>query len=179
MAEFARSPDSIDDAVAPAADACASAAVLDAKADAPAAVAAKATAAATKHGHSHDVTFVKGVEDSAVQERFAAYVKTLHGDNTEARVVALRAVFDAHPFVRHGLPRTVELPEHSFEVVGYSLNIAAFRKWLKTSDPKTRSQFRGVSDDGLYALSSLLRQTLPRGASTGHDSPAFAPCCHS
>jgi hypothetical protein len=107
--------------------------------------------------------FVHGAEGEAVQSAYAAYVASQDGSNPEDSIRALEALFRAHPFVKSAAPRTIVTATHSFVITGYSLNINAFRKWLKTAPASVRKSAGGMSDDGLYALSSLLRHLMPRG----------------
>eukprot|EP00750_Incisomonas_marina_P028136 INCI648.4.p1 GENE.INCI648.4~~INCI648.4.p1 ORF type:complete len:583 (+),score=95.29 INCI648.4:189-1937(+) len=76
---------------------------------------------------------------------------------------SLEALLVAHPFVK---AREVEhqTTDHRFHIVGFSCDVWSFRKWLKTPDgAPLKSKAGGVSDDGLYTLSALLREVLPRG----------------
>jgi hypothetical protein len=109
------------------------------------------------------IPFVKGAEGEAVQAAYAAYVASQDACNPEDSIRALEAVFRAHPFVKSAAARKITTATHSFLITGYSLNINAFRKWLKTAPPDVRKTAGGMSDDGLYALSSLLRHLMPRG----------------
>lgn len=98
------------------------------------------------------------VERGEVAEAFAAHVAAPHDVDTAVRV------FELHPFVRRREPQTVVWADHTFAIVGYSLNIKAFAKWLKTPEGAPfKSKAGGMSDDGLYTVSPLLRRMLPRG----------------
>ena len=68
----------------------------------------------------------------------------------------------AHPFVKVKEPASVVRGDYTFETQGFALDIRKFQKYLK-AEPALKKIAGGVSDDGLYTVSSLLRVLMPRG----------------
>ena len=84
-------------------------------------------------------------------------------------------ILNEHPFVKKGdKPKELIFKYHVFTVIMYRLNIRKFNKSLKylctrgnskerKNAQKLKSKAGGVTDDGLYTISMILRRLLPRG----------------
>lgn len=75
----------------------------------------------------------------------------------------LQELLEKHPFV-HTTETTANSVDHSFKVVGFTINMRSFRDWLKTPEGKPYKGIQGTGvDDTVYLISELLRVYLPRG----------------
>eukprot|EP00467_Chlorarachnion_reptans_P002231 CAMPEP_0114510054 /NCGR_PEP_ID=MMETSP0109-20121206/13568_1 /TAXON_ID=29199 /ORGANISM="Chlorarachnion reptans, Strain CCCM449" /LENGTH=546 /DNA_ID=CAMNT_0001689307 /DNA_START=1 /DNA_END=1641 /DNA_ORIENTATION=- len=110
------------------------------------------------------ITLPPSVEGREVQDAYKAY--TTSSDVAERNSALLRFAI-AHPFIQVKTPVTHIYKDHSVTITGYQLAIFKFRKWLtKDSEGrKYKSAAGGMSDDGLYTVSPMLRALMPRGLS--------------
>lgn len=69
--------------------------------------------------------------------------------------------------VKHRLVRNQKLEirtsKHNFTVQGFKPNAREFSAWVKTSEGKPYNKLTKQGDDGLYRISRVLRNCLPRG----------------
>jgi hypothetical protein len=92
------------------------------------------------------------------REPYAAYAAAVEAGDA-ARAIDMRVeVLRRHPFVRQAAETTSTHAVHSFSSRGFSLNIVAFVKWLRKPEGRVfRDRAGGMSDDGLYTISALMR----------------------
>ena len=100
--------------------------------------------------------------EGPIPEKFAAF--SAAGTAAE-RDALLLEILEEHPFVKKGNIEVSERPQHRFEIRRFQLDVRKFQKWIQKDEVgKTfREIAGGVSDDGLYTLSPILRVILPRG----------------
>ncbi len=71
------------------------------------------------------ITFIAGPEGAAVQALYTAYTAVQH--DADASLIALEALFEAHPFMKAGAPTLINTAAHTFSLKGYKLHIPEFR----------------------------------------------------
>ena len=99
--------------------------------------------------------------DGEVKEAYEAYRKA---ETASDKHELLLKVLKMHPFVKERKPVDFKYPKHNVRVTGYVLNIDQFSKWLSSPEGKPfKTKAGGRSDDGLYTLSPVLRELMPRG----------------
>eukprot|EP00466_Bigelowiella_natans_P000385 jgi/Bigna1/84912/estExt_fgenesh1_pg.C_10347 len=93
-----------------------------------------------------------------------AYSDFKKATTPDQRDKALVAFLNAHPFVQKKTPQVLDYEKHSIEITGFRLEIFKFRKWLNSKRGRPyKSVAGGMSDDGLYTVSPMLRELMPRG----------------
>ena len=102
-------------------------------------------------------------EERDVQDMYEALLAKRAEKDVAGQLEAVVDLFHAHPFVRNTEPKVLDRPAHTFTVTGFSLNVRGFQKWLKGHGRRFKGIAGGVSDDGLYTVSGVLRGTMPRG----------------
>ena len=99
--------------------------------------------------------------DGEVKEAYEAYCKAETASDKHA---LLLKVVKMHPFVKERKPVYFKYLKHSVRVTGYVLDVWRFRKWLSSKAGREfKSKAGGMSDDGLYTVSPVLRELMPRG----------------
>lgn len=93
------------------------------------------------------------------------------GKETDAAVVA---VLRAHPFITStrkerpisGVPAALGAEVGECVEEHFKMNLGALHRWLKRREAEPFAKLAGgPSDDGLYTISAVLRQCMPRGLS--------------
>jgi len=103
------------------------------------------------------------VENASVLKKLVEALRQDEVNGGYSRDKHIIEILKAHPFIRPMEPTVLNYPEHRFTIQGYGLHLSKFRKWLKNDGYKFKSVAGGVSDDGLYTVSPLLREVMPRG----------------
>ena len=132
---------------------------------------ASPAAACTGEAVDDHLTRVEGVRWPLLpcEVELAPQLRALTAAGPEDTDAALCAVLRAHPFItsKGELPIKAlgaalgECIEETFR-----MNIGAFQRWLRRPEGVPFAKIAGgPSDDGLYTISAVLRQCLPRGFS--------------